>query len=84
MRYCLCKIRRKQSSIISCGMKFSQEFDSAGFRFSNLEEKEFCEFGFGTLPLSIIFSRISCTVLESNNTGSHNYGRFRYSFNQFH
>jgi len=41
------------------------------FGFSSFAGTNFREFGFQTLLLGIIFLRISCTVLESNKTGSH-------------
>jgi len=41
------------------------------FGFSSFAGTNFREFGFHTLLLGIIFLQISCTVLESNKTGSH-------------
>ena len=53
-------------------MKSSQELNNfTDFDFRVSREQIFAEFKFRTLLLKIIFSRISCNVLESNKNETH-------------
>ena len=57
--------------MVTCGIKFSRTFNFADFEFFEFRGKHFSRIWMSGFTPRKNFSWISCTVLESNKSGSH-------------